>query len=328
VNLGIACATVRAEGELRHLGLLGSNVMKKTKPQEPLLDQSLAHLRKIEETASGKGGRRLPSAVEQSGILKPGDVMVVECGPLSAEDTDTSAPAIELLRKLGFGKERQEWPSTFFGPVLPEVLKKLKGAHQILTSRGFVFIDDPLNPLGDGRSWVLKCEPPDKLPNNSDPARLAGECLQAEGIKVAKRPVLDGDTLLIPLWDSGEDSAAELHLADSGNTAEITQSEQYNKKGSSKGRPRSVAVSTRRELLRKIATTGVRGVHYCQALVKAGLSTPLEWQKRDGCPKSYAEAWDHPDPQRRKTFRHRISDEKYKATRQHSPEVTSLAYSE
>jgi len=133
--------------------------------------------------------------------------MVVEGGPLSAEDTDTTAPAIELLRKLGFGPEQQEWPSSHFGPVLPDVLHQLKRAHQILTSRDFVILDDPLNPLGDGKSWVLKCEPPIQLPNGSDPGRFAQRCLQKEGIKVAARPVLDGETLLIPLWDSGTDSA-------------------------------------------------------------------------------------------------------------------------
>jgi len=141
--------------------------------------------------------------VGHSGILKPGDEMVVECGPLSAEETDTTAPAIELLRKLGFCDEQQQWPSSLFGPVLPEVLQQLKRAHQILTAKGFVFVGDPLNPVGDGRSWVLRLEPTNKLPKGADFADLADRYLQSEGIKVAAKPIQDGRTLLVALWDSG-----------------------------------------------------------------------------------------------------------------------------
>jgi hypothetical protein len=155
------------------------------------------------------------SPLNQAGVLQPGDEMVVECGPLSARETDTTAPAIELLRKLGFYKEEQKWPSSSFGPVLPYVLAQLKRAHQILSTRGFVFVGDPLNPLGDGKSWILKCEPPIDLPNESDPTRLAHRCLQNEGISVATRPVLDGDTLLIPLWDSGNESATKVDRTNS-----------------------------------------------------------------------------------------------------------------
>jgi hypothetical protein len=82
-----------------------------------------------------------------------------------------------------------------------------------------------------------------------------------------------------------------------------------------KGRPASVAAATRRALLRKLSATGVKGEHYCKAVDTAKLSTPFEWQKRDGCPKSYLEAWNHPNLSQRKRFRQRISDEKYKAAR-------------
>lgn len=58
----------------------------------------------------------------------------------------------------------------------------------------------------------------------------------------------------------------------------------------SKGRPISVTTATRREVLRRISETGVRGELYCQAVDKIKLSTRLDWQKRDGCPKTYLEA--------------------------------------
>lgn len=154
-------------------------------------------------------------SVDQSEVLKVGDLMEVECGPLSAEETDTTAPAIELLRKLGFCTEQEAWPSASFGPVLPDVLENLKRAHHVLTTRGFMCVGDPLNPLGDGKSWVLKCEPPIELPNGSDPARIAHRYLHQEGLKVATRPVLDGEILLIPLWDSWKESAAEVDRTDS-----------------------------------------------------------------------------------------------------------------
>ncbi|MGB9256166.1 MAG: hypothetical protein WCC25_15110, partial [Candidatus Korobacteraceae bacterium] len=110
---------------------------------------------------------------------------------------------IRLLQTLGFSAEGREWPSSFFGPVLPDVLTDLKRAHQILTTMGFRIVDDPVNPLGDGRGWVLICELTDKLPDNIEPADLADQYLASKGIKVAARPVWDNGTLLVSLWGSG-----------------------------------------------------------------------------------------------------------------------------
>ena len=135
------------------------------------------------------------SSANQPGILKVGDVIEVECGPLLAGDRDPAGPAIEMLRKRGFGK----WPSSSFGLVRPEVLEQLKRAHQILDGRGFVIVDDPMNPLGDGKNWDLKCKPPIDVESNSDAARLAYRCLIAEGIRLWARPMPDGDDLVIPV---------------------------------------------------------------------------------------------------------------------------------
>jgi hypothetical protein len=135
-------------------------------------------------------------------VVRPGEI-VVECGQLSSEDIDPTAAAVEMLQKLGFDAEKQGWPSPSFGPVLPSVLKELKQAHGILTTKGFLVVGDPLNPLGDGRSWVLRLEPTNKLPQDADFADLADRYLQSEGINVAAKPVWDARTLLVALWDSG-----------------------------------------------------------------------------------------------------------------------------
>jgi len=80
------------------------------------------------------------------------------------------------------------------------------------------------------------------------------------------------------------------------------------------GRPKSGTVANRREGICRIASTGVTGERYCKAIDNAHLSTPLEWQKREKCSKSYTEAWNHPTPNLRPRWRKRIADEKSKAT--------------
>jgi hypothetical protein len=149
--------------------------------------------------------RTLPAGtplVDPFAIVGPGEI-VVESGPLSAEDTDTTGAAVEMLQKLGLGVEEPEWPTPPFGPVLPSVLKQLKRARQGLVTKGFLVISDPVNPSGDGKSWVLRFEPTDKLPKDADFAELADLCLQSEGLAVAAKPVQDGRTFLVALWDSG-----------------------------------------------------------------------------------------------------------------------------
>lgn len=139
--------------------------------------------------------------------------MIVDGAPLWAEDPDTTSAAEQLLQKLGFIAGTPEWPSRGFGPVLPNVLEELQRAYRILTTTGFEVIGDPLNPLGDGRSWVLRCKPTRNLPNNSDIADLAHRCLLAEGIKVAVKPVWDKNTLLVALWKSGRADTGEVRHA-------------------------------------------------------------------------------------------------------------------
>ena len=151
------------------------------------------------------GHSRNPAAVtspaDPVAIVRPGEI-VTEIGPLSSKDTDTTTAAVEMLQRLGFGAEKQDWPSPLFGPILPGVLEQLKRARRILTTKGFLVVGDPLNPLGDGRSWVLRFEPTEKLPTGADFAELADQYLQSQGITVAAKPVQDGRTFLVALWDS------------------------------------------------------------------------------------------------------------------------------
>jgi hypothetical protein len=172
---------------------------------------------KPEELPTQRENSRRPapsvtSAVDPFAILKPGE-MVVECPPLSAEDTDTTGPAIRLLQKLGFGAE---WPSPSF-PIRTDVREELGRARRVVEARGVLVDGDPLNPLADGKSWVMPCKLPDELSKREEAPDLVRQWLESEGVKVAARPVLDGETLLIPLWDSGKDCVAEIDRSDSGN---------------------------------------------------------------------------------------------------------------
>ena len=94
------------------------------------------------------------------------------------------------------------------------------------------------------------------------------------------------------------------------------------KREKEKGRPPSQTLAIRQEAIRVVAASGARGERYCRQLDEVRLGTPLEWQKRDGCPKNYVDAWNHPIKADRKKWRHRIADEKSKATtasRKNSP---------
>jgi hypothetical protein len=68
--------------------------------------------------------------------------------------------------------------------------------------KGFNVDADPVNPLGDGKSWVLVVEATNSLSKGTDPLDLARQC-QRECVKGAAEPVWDGQTILVPLWDSG-----------------------------------------------------------------------------------------------------------------------------
>ena len=175
------------------------------------------------------------------------------------------------------------WPSRGWGIVTNDVLDLLRRARAALVAKGFLVDSDPVNDLGDGKSWCLVCEPTRNLPVGADPLEVAARC-QAEVVKGALSPVWDGNTILVPLWDSGCVPGSK-----------------------PVGRPKSVLVSIRRPLIQTAAASGAKGKDYCMRL---SLKTPIEWQKRYGCPKTYPEAWDHQDPAKRKKFRQLISSEK------------------
>jgi hypothetical protein len=75
------------------------------------------------------------------------------------------------------------WPSSSFpSPGWPEVVQQYKRAHRILTTAGFLVVADPRNDCGDGRTWVLRCKPTDKLPKDADPTNLSRQCLESDGM--------------------------------------------------------------------------------------------------------------------------------------------------
>jgi len=74
------------------------------------------------------------------------------------------------------------------------------------------------------------------------------------------------------------------------------------------GRPKSNYIETRRKIIQGVSAKGFIGQKYCAELTRVGLDTPLEW-RRQGCPATYSEGWNHPK------WRQRISNEKSKYTR-------------
>lgn len=122
-------------------------------------------------------------------------------------------------------------------------------------------------------------------------------------------------------WQQFEDdllTVAESHISKRGfsaprNAIDHSKSQRV-KKENGAGRPRSVLLAARQEVICKTADSGAKGERYCQQLDAAGFSTPLDWQKREGCPKKYIDAWNHPKESERGKWRQRIADEKSKAT--------------
>ncbi len=65
---------------------------------------------------------------------------------------------------------------------------------------GFRVLADPFNDLGDGKTWVLECEPTDNLPKDADPVDLARQCLESKGIATETEGVrLKGQMLYVAL---------------------------------------------------------------------------------------------------------------------------------
>jgi len=106
----------------------------------------------------------------------------------SREDEDLSAASASKASELFLAW----WPSSSFpNPGWPDVVQNFKCAHRILTTNGFLIVADPENVTGDGKSWVLECKPTAKLPKDADPADLARQYLESEGVKVDEVGQLD-----------------------------------------------------------------------------------------------------------------------------------------
>jgi|SRR5664280_13347 len=146
---------------------------------------------------------------------------------------------------------------------------------------------------------------------NSKKARLDELCTRDADfeILVAKKEREETLTSALNELDSEQPCLAAL----SAQMSAETKSEQAS--NLRRGRPPDKLRMARREVIQRIAVTGVLGEAYCAALDKAGLRTPVAWQKNEQCPKDYSAAYSHQDPKSRKKWRNRIADEKYKATR-------------
>lgn len=67
--------------------------------------------------------------------------------------------------------------------LAPEVYKLLKRTYRVLKTNGYRVKPDLLNPLGDGRSWVVIFERTGKIPRDADPVDLVRRLLEANGVE-------------------------------------------------------------------------------------------------------------------------------------------------
>jgi len=82
------------------------------------------------------------------------------------------------------------------------------------------------------------------------------------------------------------------------------------------GRTKSKVVEIRNEVIQKVvAKTRGRPRAYCAEMDRLNWGTDLEWQKKYDCPRSYSDAWNHPDHEKRRHFHDLISNEKHRALR-------------
>lgn len=89
-----------------------------------------------------------------------------------------------------------------------------------------------------------------------------------------------------------------------------------------KGRPRDKLVEYHRNQILSVIEKGLTGEEYCARLTERGIATPIRWQKNEGCPKTYLDAYNHQDLEQRKKWRARIYDEKNKISRAKRPAKT------
>jgi hypothetical protein len=167
------------------------------------------------------------------------------------------------------------------------------------------------------QEWVVEKLWEVAVMTNGEQAKLH-EALRVKGVGELTRL-----GLLSKLPISGTGGKGCTNAASIATDEEPKPEEKPNKKPG-KGRPANPVVEWRREIIRKVSATGVKGEAYCVALgevrisiTKTGLETPVPWQKeKPPCPKSYVNAWNDPDPKQRKKWRQRVANEKSKATRQ------------
>jgi hypothetical protein len=161
----------------------------------------------------------------------------VECGPILAEDPEPWRPSVERLKQrfrvssagdlhpgLSFADKGRSWPSTGWGVVTPDVLEKLQRAREFLIAAGFLVDADPLNDLGDGKSWTLICELTDNTPKVSDLSDLVDQTLRSAGLPVATKPFWDKGKLLVDVWDAVRATAPQEEITNS-NVANTTRIE-------------------------------------------------------------------------------------------------------
>jgi hypothetical protein len=215
-------------------------------------------------------------------------------------------PAIEMLKKIdrvqtaaeihpSFAFADKPWPSLGWGFVTSKVLEYLQRSRAIFMAKGFKVDSDPVNPLGDGKSWVLIMEPTRNLPFGVDPLEIARQC-QSECVRGAAMPVWDGETILVPLWDSGRVPVPE--GKESGHSRNTN-------------RRRARKQSSREKLRDAVMFTAImdrlEGIKYCRFLQQRGISPQPNWFS-EGCPKTYPEAYEAGEP-----WQKRIQDEKSRA---------------
>jgi predicted DNA-binding transcriptional regulator AlpA len=114
---------------------------------------------------------------------------------------------VDELEQLGFDAA---WPPVLF-PLRTDVRELLGRARMLLEGHGFEVANVPdglMNPLGDGKTWVIKCRPTAKISPNQDAAELVWRCLESQGVKVAARPTWDNGFILIPLCEISRQNKA------------------------------------------------------------------------------------------------------------------------
>lgn len=101
---------------------------------------------------------------------------------------------------------------------------------------------------------------------------------------------------------------------DQSRTTTATQSATQSRRR--RGRTRDKLVLYRRQKIQQASHAGATGLRYCELLRNSAvLETPVAWQQNEHCPKSYVEAWNHPNPIDRRKWRKKIRDEQRNALR-------------